>query len=50
MEEIEDYERQMVGKGKEDYSRDDIYATESAITESKKKKNQKIRMKVDNTY
>ena len=34
MEEIEDYERQMVGKGKEDHSRDDIYTTESTeITE-----------------
>lgn len=41
MEEIEDYERQMVGKGKEDYSRDDIYATESAITESKKEEEPK---------
>lgn len=41
MEEIEDYERQMVGKGKEDYSRDDIYTTESAITESKKEEEPK---------
>lgn len=41
MEEIEDYERQMVGKGKEDYSRDDIYATESTITESKKEEEPK---------
>lgn len=41
MEEIEDYERQMVGKGKEDHSRDDIYATESAITESKKEEEPK---------
>ena len=41
MEEIEDYERQMVGKGKEDYSRDDTYATESAITESKKEEEPK---------
>lgn len=30
MEEIEDYERQMVGKGKEDHSRDEDYAAESS--------------------
>ena len=41
MEEIEDYERQMVGKGKEDHSRDDIYAAESTITESKKEEEPK---------
>ena len=41
MEEIEDYERQMVGKGKEDHSRDDIYAAESTMTESKKEEEPK---------
>ena len=34
-------ERQMVGKGKEDHSRDDIYAAESTITESKKEEEPK---------
>lgn len=41
MEEIEDYERQMAGKGKEDHSRDDIYTTESTMTESKKEEEPK---------